>query len=162
MIAYQVNTADVTKTINEAISLFRNISTLYQQGLENAGEKAADLVKQRAKQGVSSEGEQLFTRSKSPIGAYGQRHGRARLAKGLQVAKVDLTFTGAMLRDFGVKTVRPTFVEVGFSSEAEAQKMEELEALYGTDILTVSDDEEEQAIATLADTIIDGLDKLFA
>lgn len=162
MIAYQIDNAQLAAQLQRGLTLLQGLTTAYETGLYNTAKEAVQLVKRRAQAGASTDGEQLFTKSRAPIGAYGQRHGRARQTRGLQTAKVDLTFTGAMLSDFGISLLRPNLVEIGFTRASEAAKMEELEAYYGTEIMTVSDDEEEEALGKLEDTIFDVLDKLFS
>jgi len=162
MIGYKIDASQLTKVLNNNLSVAKTISNAYETGLHFAGKEAVRLIKARVQRsGVSADGEVLFTKSRAPIGAYGQRHGKARQGRGLQTRRVDLTFTGQMFADFGVSLLRKDFVQVGFTRASEAQKMEELEEYYGAEILTVSDEEEAQAVAKLEERVFGALDKLF-
>ena len=67
-----------------------------------------------------------------------------------------------MMRDFNLISLRNKLLEVGFQDSGQADKMEEVEALHGVDIMTVSDEEEEAAVLKLEEGVIGILDKLFS
>ena len=67
-----------------------------------------------------------------------------------------------MMRDFNLVSLRNKLLEVGFQDSGQADKMEEVEALHGVDIMTVSDEEEEAAVLKLEEGVIGILDKLFS
>lgn len=162
MIGYQVNNAALAATLSNNLTVAKSLAVAYETGFYYAGKEAVRLIKNRVQNnGVSADGQALFTKSRAPLGAYGQRHGSARRERGLQVGRVDLTFTGRMFADFGVAILRKDFVQVGFTRLEQAQKMEEMEEYYGTDILTVSDDEEAEAVGKLEERVFGALDKLF-
>lgn len=163
MIGYKVNNTALANTLSNNLTVAKSLAVAYETGFYYAGKEAVRLIKNRVQNnGVSADGQVLYTKSRAPLGAYGQRHGSARRERGLQVSRVDLTFTGRMFADFGISLLRKDFVQVGFTRQSEAQKMEEMEEYYGTEILTVSDDEEAQAVAKLEERVFDTLNKLFA
>lgn len=163
MIGYIINSNDLAQTLKRNLTLFQTIKVAYDAAIINAGKEAVRLIKQRVQQrGESAEGTKLVTGSRTPIGAYGQRQGLARQARGLQTRYQDLTFTGEMMRDFNLVSLRNKLLEVGFQDSLQADKMEEVEALHGVDIMTVSDEEEEAAVLKLEEGVIGILDKLFS
>lgn len=163
MVGFTTNGAALIGTLNQSLTLLRSLSVAYETGMYKAAMQAVYLTTNRiVRYGASSDGEQLYTKSRSPIGAYGQRHGRARQERGLQTARVDLTFTGAMMANFNMLTLQPYRMTLGFSKPTQAAKMAELEAYYGADIISPSEDEEEEAIAKLENEVVGLLDKLFA
>ena len=106
----------------------------------------ADFVSQimyRVKyKGVSANGVVLHTKSKNPMGAYGQRHGKARRLRGLRIDMVNLSFTGRMQLDFNITEKSDLSIGIGFLTQESAQKAEENEAYYGDEIFEPSDQEE--------------------
>lgn len=163
MIGFTTNGAALSGALTRNLTLLQSLSVAYETGMYKAAMQSVYLTTNRiVRYGASSDGEQLYTKSKSPIGAYGQRHGRARSERGLQTARVDLTFTGAMMANFNMLTLQPMRMTLGFSKPTQAAKMAELEAYYGADIISPSDDEEDEAILKLENEIIGALDKLFA
>lgn len=163
MIGYIVNNNDSLLKLKQSLTLLQTLNVTYDKALIDGGKEAVRLIKQRVQQrGESAEGTKLVTGSRSPIGAYGQRQGRARQARGLQTRYQDLTFTGEMMRDFNLISLRSKVLEVGFQDSVQADKMEEVEALHGVDIMTVSDDEEEAAVLKLEETLFGVLDKMFS
>lgn len=67
-----------------------------------------------------------------------------------------------MMANFNMLTLQPYRMTLGFSKPTQAAKMAELEAYYGADIISPSEDEEEEAIAKLENEVVGLLDKLFA
>ena len=162
MIGFTINNAALAGAITRNIALFQSLSVAYETGMYKAAMQSVYLITNRiVRFGVSSDGEQLYTKSKRPMGAYGQRHGRARQERGLQTARVDLTFTGAMMANFNLLTLQPLRMTLGFSKPTQAEKMAELEAYYGADIISPSEDEEDEAVEKLSDEVTGILEKLF-
>lgn len=162
MIAYQIN-GNLEASVRSSISILQGINIAYQNGLFYAGTEAVKLIKKRVQSsGASADGEVLFTKSRGKDGAYSQRHGTARRFRGLQVSRVDLTFTGEMMRNFGIAYLRNRSVEVGFTSSAQAEKLARLEEYYGADIMAASDDEETQAIDRFETELFKIIDKVFS
>lgn len=162
MIAYQVSNSVEVK-VRQGLSILQGINLAYQNGLFAAGTEAVKLIKSRVqKSGVSADGKVLFTKSRAKDGAYSQRHGTARRLRNLRVSKVDLTFTGDMMKDFGIAFLRNRSVEVGFTSGKEAAKLERLEQYYGADIMAASDDEESQALDKFESELFKVIDKIFS
>ena len=163
MVGFTINGAALAGDINRNLTLFQSLSVAYETGMYKAAMQAVYLTTNRiVRFGVSSDGEQLYSKSKNSVGAYGQQHGKARRERGLQTARVDLTFTGAMMANFNMLTLQPLRVTLGFSKPTQAAKMAELEAYYGADIISPSEEEEEEAISKLENEIVGLLDKLFA
>lgn len=163
MVGFTTNSAALTGAITRSLTLLESLSVAYEAGMYKAAMQAVYLTTNRiVRYGASSDGEQLYTKSKNPIGAYGQRHGRARKERGLQTARVDLTFTGAMMANFNMLTLQPYRMTLGFSKPTQAAKMAELEAYYAADIISPSEDEEDEAVAKLESEVVGLLNKLFA
>lgn len=53
-------------------------------------------------QGLNTAGQPLRTKARNPDGAYSRRHGKARRRRGLQIGKVDFTFSGDTLDNWSV------------------------------------------------------------
>ena len=163
MIGFTINGNDLTQKLKQKLTLFQSLSAAYETGMYKAAMQAVYLTTNRiVRFGVSSDGEQLYTKSKTPVGAYGQQHGKARKERGLQTARVDLTFTGAMMANFNMLTLKPKMMSLGFSKPTQGAKMSELEAYYGADIISPSEDEEDAAVEKLENEIFGVLDKLFS
>ncbi len=163
MVGFTTNSAALTGAITRNLTLLQSLSVAYETGMYKAAMQAVYFTTNRiVRYGASSDGEQLYTKSRPNIGAYSQRHGRARQKRRLQTARVDLTFTGAMMANFNMLTLRPHRMTLGFSRPTQAAKMADLEAYYDADIISPSEDEEEEAIAKLENEVVGLLDKLFA
>ncbi len=80
-----------------------------------------DVVSRVQNRGLNSDGEKMVTSSRQKIGAYSKSHGKVRQKRRLQVAKIDLTFTGAMMRDFQPNTSVGRSTSVGFKSDRAAE-----------------------------------------
>lgn len=105
---------------------------------EAAG-KAADMVQDRVEgQGLAANGSFLMTPSNTPIGRYGQRHGKAREKKGLSTNKVNLSYTGQMW-DSWEEEKGANQTGVGFNNEEARYKAEGNEQIYDTPIFVPSE-----------------------
>ena len=80
-----------------------------------------EVVSRIQNRGLNSEGAQMVTSSAQKIGRYSRRHGKNRQKRGLQTNRIDLTFTGAMMRDFQAERVNGRTAEVAFRSDAAAE-----------------------------------------
>lgn len=109
---------------------------------------------------LSTNGTVLFTKSKTPIGAYGHYHGTARKARGLRVDKVNLTFTGRMLLDFNLTEQSETEVGIGFLSQESALKAEDNEKYYEDEIFDPSRKEELETLEWAEDRLFSILNRM--
>lgn len=91
---------------------------------------------------LTANGVFMRTKSNTPMGAYGQRHGKARRMKGLRIDQVNLHYTGRMQLDFNLTEKSDLSIGIGFLSEESARKAEENEEYYGDEIFEPSDQEE--------------------
>ena len=144
-------------------TIFQRIAMTYDASVYKAALLAVKLTKNRIQNsGTAVDGQRLLTKSKKPIGAYSQWHGKDRQKKGLQTAYVDATYTGALMRSFGVLDYRGKQGEIGVNDSLSAEKIQELEDLYGTEIFAPSADDEEKVMDLFENEIFKELDKLFA
>lgn len=159
MIAYQVNPTQTAQVLSRNLAVFRTFNTSVDIAMVKAGKEGVRLQKERMNKGEATSGDRL--ENKYNGAAYSNRHARARVLKGLQVAYVDLKFTGAMLRDFGLVRYQSRLLEIGFMDAVQAAKMAELEAYYGQDIAAASQAEEDAAISVLENEVLNTLNTLF-
>lgn len=127
---------------------------------QGAADVVVIVVHRIRTQGEDADGGTLITRSSMPYGRYSQRHGRARNEKGLQVARVDLTFTGEMLRDYNITEREPNQVGVGFVNDESHEKAEELEKYYNAPVFVPSLSEEDEVVNDLEESIFNLIDAL--
>lgn len=125
-------------TPSQEIQNTQQVVEVFQKNLPDlifeAAKDVADIIQDRVEgQGLATNGSPLVTPSNNPIGRYGQRHGQARQARGLNTGKVDLRFTGQMWDSWG-ETQDGLQTEVGFDNQEAANKMMMNEYLYGVDI----------------------------
>ena len=160
MVSDSVNNVQYVTQLRDMIPAFKALKS-YENGLYRAAFVAVEAINRRAKSGISADGQVLFTKSSKRVGAYSEQHAESRTKRRLQVQSVDLTFTGQMLRNFNLLTLRPNFVTIGFSAPTQAAKAAKLENYYGTDIMTVSNAEESDAVDALEKEILRTLDQLF-
>lgn len=138
------------KNIDVAERLLEKIRN-YQDNIPLALIKSSDLVVEKIKNRIQNNGQAtngsiLFTRSREKLGAYSKQHGSARVWDGLQISKVDLTYTGALMKSFDRLTNDQDSSTIGFDSSAESEKAVKMEKLYQTPIFNSSDQEKQFAV----------------
>jgi hypothetical protein len=104
--------------------------------------------------GITANGSVMQTKSNNPMGAYGQRHGKARRLRGLRIDQVNLNYTGMMNLDFDITEKADMRIGIGFLTTESAEKAKKNEAYYGDEIFEPSWDEER-------DTMNDAEQRLF-
>lgn len=147
-----------------ALSL-RNIGSLIEEDLERellrAGADVVVVVSHRIRQyGKDAEGNTLDTKSAKRTGAYSQRYAGMRVAKGRQIARVDLTMTGSMMLNYNLTERSKRSVGVGFMSEGSDEIAGYLEEYYGNDIFIPSQQEEDDIMDDAMERIESLIDKL--
>lgn len=138
------------KNIDVAERLLKKIQG-YQENIPMALIKSSDLVVEKIKNRIQNNGQAtngsiLFTRSREKLGAYSKQHGSARVWDGLQISKVDLTYTGALMKSFNRLSNDADSASIGFDSNTESEKAIKMEKLYQTSIFNSSDQEKQLAI----------------
>jgi hypothetical protein len=93
---------------------------------------AVGLISMRIQQdGQDAEGDVMTSDSAKTEGAYSKPYARKRKAAGRQIAQVDLTMTGDLMRNFQVIDVSSKEATAGFLASKQGDKAEYLEAYYG-------------------------------
>lgn len=144
-----------------ALRLQRGIQlaeTSLEINLRRAGLDAVAVITFRIQQqGVGSDGKTLRTKSAKRTGEYSKAYAKKRTERGRQVARVDFTMNGDLMRSFTVLAISPTLVTVGFHDDRQADIAGYLEAYFG-DAFTASEGEINVIIDGLVDRLLDDLE----
>lgn len=140
-----------------AISLLNLGEKIEEQlGLEllRAGADVVVVVTHRIRQeGKDADGAILDTRAKKRVGRYSSSHAKTRLARGRQVERKDLTFTGEMLLNYNLTEQEPRRVGTGFLSERSHEIAGYLEDYQRQEIFIPSEEEENEILADAMERI---------
>lgn len=132
--------------------------TSMELNLRRAGLDASVAITFRIQQqGVGSKNQQLRTKSAKRTGDYSKAYAKKRTERGRQVARVDFTMDGDLLRSFTVLTISPALVTVGFHDDRQADIAGYLEAYFG-EAFYATDEEINAIIDGLVDRLLDDLE----
>lgn len=114
-------TSNAEVVLGDVLSQLYKVEATIPFNLERAAEAGRDLVKKRVESGLNSQNEVMVTSSTKTLGRYSYGHGTKRSKRGLQTAKVDLSFTGEMISSFNLLDIARYSVSVGFQNERAAE-----------------------------------------
>ena len=85
---------------------------------------------------------------------YSQKYAKKRIDKGRQIAKVDLSFTGKLSKEFNLEAKGPKEIGVGFTTPYASDLSEVLENKYGKKIWGTTQEDERVAQEYVKNTVI--------
>lgn len=124
--------AKALQKLNTELLRFRSVQILTPLIMREGAELARDLVADRIQQsGVNTVGQTMESGSMGRYGAYSRQWGLRRTNTGLQVGRIDFTFTGELMRDWAVRLAPGGKLTIGFSGTESAEKVDDLEKNFG-------------------------------
>lgn len=117
-----------------------------EKALRVAALDAVAIVQDRVQQAGDGTKNHLLTRSLTGNGIYSKSWMSARRGKGLQVAKVDLTFDGDLWLNWQLLSSDTKTAEIGFMSDRVADIAGYLEDYYGDEIFALREPTEQDDV----------------